>query len=86
MIIEILDADYEDAESLKNLDNINTMRCGKYIKNAHYKMYLKYLTGGCNAKKNCKNFKNKERTLIFFCVPFFFFPVVNNQINSTIAM
>jgi len=30
---ETLDADYKDVESLKNLDNINTMRCRKHIKN-----------------------------------------------------
>jgi len=28
-IIETLDIDYENVESLKNLDDINTMRCGK---------------------------------------------------------
>jgi len=31
MIIETLD--YENVESLKNLNNFNTMRCGKHIKN-----------------------------------------------------
>jgi len=43
IIIETLDADYEDIESLNNL------RC--------YQMYLKYLTGGHNARK--KFLKNK---------------------------
>jgi len=33
IIIEILEADYEDTKSLINLDIINTMRCNKYIKN-----------------------------------------------------
>jgi hypothetical protein len=32
-IIETLDADYEDIESLNNLDVTNTMRCGKHVKN-----------------------------------------------------
>jgi len=50
IIIETLDADYEDIESLNNLDVIlcdviNTLRI------VHYKMYLKYLTGGHNARK-----------------------------------
>jgi len=54
IIIETLDADYEDVESLNNLDVINTMRCNKYVKIVHYKMYLKYLTGGDNARKKFK--------------------------------
>jgi len=33
IIIETLDADYENVESLKNLNNINTMQCGNHIKN-----------------------------------------------------
>jgi len=33
MIIETLDIDSEDVKSLKNLDNINTMRYKKHIKN-----------------------------------------------------
>ncbi|KMQ88086.1 hypothetical protein RF55_12482 [Lasius niger] len=32
-IIETLDADYEDIESLNNLDVTNSMRCGKHVKN-----------------------------------------------------
>lgn len=31
--IQTLDADYEDIESLNNLDATNTMRCGKHIRN-----------------------------------------------------
>jgi len=31
--IETLDADYEDIESLNNLDVINTIRCDKHVKN-----------------------------------------------------
>jgi len=58
-IIETLDADYKDIESLKNLNVMNTMRCGKHVRIAHYKMYSKYLIDSRNARKNCKNFKNK---------------------------
>jgi len=32
-IVETLDADYEDIDSLYNLDVTNTVRCGKYVKN-----------------------------------------------------
>lgn len=32
-IIETLDADYNDIESVNNLDVNNTMRCGKHVKN-----------------------------------------------------
>jgi len=28
-----LDADYEDKESLNNIDIINTMQCNKHVKN-----------------------------------------------------
>jgi len=33
LIIEILDADYEDIDSFNNLDVTNTMRCVKHFKN-----------------------------------------------------
>jgi len=33
IIIETLNTDYEDVESLNNLDVINTMRCNKHVKN-----------------------------------------------------
>jgi len=33
MYIEILDAVYEDMESLINLDVNNTIRCGQHVKN-----------------------------------------------------
>lgn len=33
VIIETVDADYEDIESLNNLDTANTIRCAKHIKN-----------------------------------------------------
>jgi len=32
-IIETLDADYEDIDSLNKLDITNSMRCGKHVKN-----------------------------------------------------
>jgi len=32
IIIETLDADYENIESLNNLDVINTMQCEKHVK------------------------------------------------------
>jgi len=56
-------------------DHNNIMRW-KHMENilriAHYKMYLKYLTGSRNARNNCKNVKNTERTLIFFVFLFSF--------------
>jgi len=33
IIIDTLDADHEDIESLNNLDVINIMRCNKHVKN-----------------------------------------------------
>jgi len=33
MYIEVLDAVYEDMESLTNLDDCNIIRCGKHAKN-----------------------------------------------------
>ncbi|XP_018315469.1 uncharacterized protein [Mycetomoellerius zeteki] len=33
LTVETLDADYEDIDSLHNLDVTNTMRCGKHVKN-----------------------------------------------------
>ena len=33
MTIEILNADYENIGSLRNLDITNTVRCGKHVKN-----------------------------------------------------
>jgi len=41
IIIEILDADYEDIESLNNLNVINTMRCNKHVKNCALQNILK---------------------------------------------
>jgi len=37
---------YEDMEFLSNLDITNIMRSG-HVKNCAYKMYWKYITGGC---------------------------------------
>jgi len=45
MYIETLDAVFKDMESLTNLDVANTMRCRQ--QNTRYKMYWKYITGGC---------------------------------------
>jgi len=59
-IIEKLDADYE--ESLKNLDDINTMQCGKHIKNCALQNVFKIFevaTDSRNIKKNCEIEKNK---------------------------
>ncbi|KYN10237.1 hypothetical protein ALC57_17635 [Trachymyrmex cornetzi] len=33
IIVETLDAHYKDVESLRNLDDCNTIRCGKHAKN-----------------------------------------------------
>lgn len=41
LIIETLDADYEDIESLNNLDVTNTIRCGKHVKNCALQNVLK---------------------------------------------
>jgi len=32
-IIETFDADYEDIDALNKLDNTNSIRCGKHVKN-----------------------------------------------------
>ena len=40
-IIETLDADYEDVESLNNLDAVNTIRCGKHVKHCAMQNVLK---------------------------------------------
>ena len=47
VIIETVDADYEDIESLNNLDTANTMRCEKHVKNCAmqnvFKLYNDWL-------------------------------------------
>jgi len=48
LTIEILNADYEDINSLRNLNIINTYDVENMLRIVHYKMYLKY-TGGRNA-------------------------------------
>jgi len=57
VIIETLDAHYE-VESLRNLDDYNTIRCGRHVKNYALQnvSIIKYLTGGRNAGKNFKIF------------------------------
>jgi len=55
-IIETLVADYEDIDSLYNLDVTNTVRCGKHVKNC-YRKYLKFTTGGHNTRKKYIKFK-----------------------------
>jgi len=39
LTIEILNADYENIGSLRNLDITNTVRCGKYVKNCVTKYF-----------------------------------------------
>jgi len=41
IIIETLDADYKDIESLNNLNVINTMQCEKHVKNCA--LYTKFI-------------------------------------------
>jgi len=55
--------DYEDKESLNNLDITNTMRCGKQmLKIMRYKRYLKYSMVGSQRQKKLYQFeKNKVR-------------------------
>ena len=48
---------YENIESLDNLDIINTMRCGKL--RMRYRMYLKYTTGEVTTSKRINLKKNK---------------------------
>jgi len=57
VIIETLDAHYE-VESLRNLDDYNTIRYGRHVKNYALQnvSIIKYLTGGRNAGKNFKIF------------------------------
>ena len=47
LTIETLDADYEDIDSLNNLDVTNTMRCVQHIKNCAleniYLQHYKYI-------------------------------------------
>jgi len=50
---EILDIDYENIDSLNNLNIINTiMRI--HVRIVCYRMYIKYIIGGYNAKKMFK--------------------------------
>ena len=55
---DVIDAHYEDVESLYNLDDCNTIQCVENVQRIVLcKMYLKYLIGSCDARKNCKIFK-----------------------------
>jgi len=69
-IIETLDTDCENVESLKNLDDMNTTRCGKYVKNCALQ---KYLTSDHNARKNCEIKKITCENINIFCFSLFFF-------------
>jgi len=55
MYIEIMDAVYEDMESLTNLDDCNTIRCGRHDKNCALQNVFKIFI--CNDRKNYKIFK-----------------------------
>ena len=64
LTIIILNADYEDIDSLNNLDITNIMRCIKHVKNMRYRIYLKYTIDDRNVKKKC--IKCKIKYEIFF--------------------
>jgi len=51
-IIEILDANYKNIESLNNLDVINTTQCKKHVKNCTLQNVFKIFNWLNNAKKN----------------------------------
>ncbi|KYN10029.1 hypothetical protein ALC57_17844, partial [Trachymyrmex cornetzi] len=60
LIIETLDADYKDIDSLHNLDVTNTMRCGKHIKNCALQNVFKIHNWWSQGqKKNVSSLKNK---------------------------
>ncbi|EFN73454.1 hypothetical protein EAG_03208 [Camponotus floridanus] len=50
-IIETLDADYEDIDALNKLDIINSMRCGKHVKNCALQNVFKIFNWW--SRKNC---------------------------------
>jgi len=55
IIIETLDADYKDIESLNNLDVINTMRCNKHVKNCALQNVFKIFNWWSQCQKEiCK--------------------------------
>ncbi|KYN11120.1 hypothetical protein ALC57_16737, partial [Trachymyrmex cornetzi] len=55
LIIETLDDDYKDIDSLYNLDVINTMRCGKHIKNCALQNVFKIHNWWSQRQKKCIN-------------------------------
>ncbi|KYN10283.1 hypothetical protein ALC57_17580, partial [Trachymyrmex cornetzi] len=55
LIIETLDADYKDIDSLHNLDITNTMRCGKHIKNCTLQNVFKIHNWRSQCQKKCIN-------------------------------
>jgi len=57
IIIETLDADYEDIESLNNLDVINIMRCNKHVKNCALQNVFTIFNSWSQRQKEI--FKNK---------------------------
>jgi len=56
MIIDTLDVDYENVGSLKNLDNINTMRCGKHIENCALQNVFKIFNWRSQRQKELQEF------------------------------
>jgi len=56
VIIETLDADYDDIESLDNLDVSNTMRCGRHAKNCALQNVLKIYNWWSQRQKELQNF------------------------------
>jgi len=57
MTIKTLDVDYEDIESLNNLDITKLCDVENILRIMRYRMYLKCTTDGRNVKKNCINFE-----------------------------
>ena len=58
LTIATLDADYEDIDSLNNLDVTNTLRCGQHIKSCALQNVFKiYNLWSHNAKKKYVKFK-----------------------------
>ncbi|KYN19394.1 hypothetical protein ALC57_08276 [Trachymyrmex cornetzi] len=56
IIVAILDAHYEDIESLRNLDDFNTIRCGKHAKNCALQNVFKIFNWWSRHQEELKNF------------------------------
>jgi len=56
--IETLDSDYEDIDSLRNLDVTDTVE--NILRIVRYRIYVKYTTDNRNIRKKYIKFKNKE--------------------------